>query len=301
MTQPLRLSDWATGIVRDARFSATDRTDGRVSRALLFAASRRYMLAALRHHDPTAVITTPDLAEMVPNDLGLAVAQDPTSMFFSLHQRLAVQAPPVLFEPGIDPSATIHATATVGSRVRVDAGAVIGAGAIIEDGTWVGEACEIGPQAVVSCTGHYSRTLEGRFVSVRHMGGVRMAVGARVLARAAISRAVFADFTELGAETVISVGAHVGHGCCLGARVVVTGAAQICGFTNIGAGAWIGPGAVIRNLCHVGEGARVEIGAVVASAVPKDGHVSGNFAMPHVEQLHAFRQMRAAARAESSS
>ena len=52
--------------------------------------------------------------------------------------------PPIVFEPGIHPSAVVHPTAKIGKNVYIGPCAVIEEGVEIGDGTVIGAGCYIG-------------------------------------------------------------------------------------------------------------------------------------------------------------
>lgn len=281
-----RLSDLVGDVVRDGSFSQTNFSGSPIVGTLCFVATERYLKEANANPNVTAVITDSRFADKVREDTGLVVAKDPMRTFYELHNELArdhQMAPQMPF--GIAASAVIHPTAVVDEKCLVGENVSIAAGAVIEAYSQLADDVVVGPGAVVGCAGHFFKKFDDGMFRVTHAGGVRLERKAEVLAGAVVSRAVHPDFTVVGEESVVSVRAHVGHGCRIGRRTIVAGSAQISGFTTIGENVWIGPSAVIGNLLTIGDGARIEIGSAVVRNVAPGQRVSGNFAYNHVRHL----------------
>lgn len=276
--------------LRDAAFSRTDFVTAATPQSLAFAGNRKFLDQALGNSHIAALVTTPDLAEEVPPALGLMVCDQPQFEFFKMHNAMADQGMGPDITPGIHASAKIDPSAIVEDGVAIGANAVIEAGAIVRRGTMIAEDVLVGAGALVGVDGHFYKRFDGKLFRVTHAGGVRIERGAQVLSGAIIQKAVHPTFTKIGAETVISPGAHVGHGVEIGDRTIVAGSAQIAGYSIIGNDVWIGPSAVVRNLVNVGDGAKIEIGSVVARAVPAGGHVSSPFAMPHTRTVRRMAE-----------
>lgn len=283
---PYQLDGLVSDVVRDGGFRQTGFSGSAMEGTLCFVVAEQYLKEANANRNVTAVITNGTMADRVRTDVGLAVVADPMRVFYELHNMLAREqgmAPEMTYgvaaSAGIDPSAIVAERCFIGERV------VIGPGAIIEAHSHLADDVVVGPGAIVGCVGHFFKKFGDGMFRVEHTGGVRLEQGVEVLAGAIVSRAVHPDFTVVGEKSVISVGAHVGHGCRIGKRTIVAGRAQISGYTIIGDDVWIGPSAVVGNLRRIGDGARVELGSAVVTDVPGGRHVSGNFAYDHVRRL----------------
>jgi len=293
---PLRLAEVAAAfgdLRRDAAFDRTGFAGDGGGRILCFAADPRFLRHALAQPDTAAVITTPALADRVPEPLGLLVAEDPDIAFWGLHNRLVLDhGMGVSVEEAVDPSAEIHPAALVAPGCRIGAGVRIGAGAIIEAGTVLAEGVHVGAGAQIGCEGLFVRRRPGLILRVEHAGGVEIGPAAVILPGAMIQRDVRPEFTRIGARSVIANRASVSHGARIGDDATVAGGAVICGHVAIGDGVWIGPGAVVRDRAEIGAAARVEIGAVVGGSVGPGERVSGVFAGPHRQMVRLRAKLR---------
>ena len=186
-------------------------------------------------------------------------AADPSRLLYVKDPRLAYAQVGQLFyplpalEPGIDPSAHVHDSATIGAGTQIDAGAVIGRGAEI------GERCHIGGNVVVG-------------------DHVRLGDGCRVGANTSISHALIGN--RVGIETSVTIGSQ-GFGFVPGAkgltrmlqlgRVVIEDDVQIGANCAIDRGATgdtlIGAGTVIDNLVQIAHNVRVGKNCVICAQV----------------------------------
>ena len=271
---------------RDAVFRQTQFANADAVESICYVKTVKYLHEANANAAIAAVITGPDLADQVDPAKGLAIVDDPECAFYELHNRLFLEhgmAPEMTF--GVAPGARVHTTAVVSEKCYIADGAEVGPGAVIEPYSFVGPGVMVGPGAVIGACGHNSKKFDGRMFRVAHAGGVRLEEGAQVLAGAVISKAVHTDMTIVGKGTVVSVRAHIGHGCRTGRNCIIAGGAQISGYTTLGDNVWVGPGAVIGNLLSIGADARIELGSAVVRDVAPGEVVSGNFAYSHVRHV----------------
>lgn len=278
-------------LIRDAEFKQTDFASSVMPKSLCFAAALKYLRSANDNPNISAIVTTPELADAVDADKGVVADEKPEQLFYSLHNRLANEGmgPEIAF--GVDSTAQIHPSAVISPKAYVGPGVTVSAGAVIEDHVHLDEGCWIGPNAVVGASGHFYKRFEGRLVRIEHAGGVWLSRGVQVLSGAIVSKSLHPNFTKVGEESVVSVQAHVGHGCEVGSRTILAGNVQLSGYTIVGDDVWIGPGSVISNLIKIGDGAQIQIGSVVVSDVASKAAVSGNFAESHRKRIleHARR------------
>ncbi|GAB4296019.1 MAG: hypothetical protein Kow0096_13220 [Thiohalomonadaceae bacterium] len=276
-------------IRRDGAFVRTQFANTVQKDSFCFVLGEKYLAQANANPNITCVITNGALADGVASDKGLVLTDRPEEDFYRLHNELFKvhgMAPAMAFGVGktavIEPTATVSDKCSIGEGVYIGHHAVIADYSVIEDGAW------IGPNTVIGADGHFFKRYANTLFKVEHAGGAMIGRNAQILAGAIVSKALHTDFTVVGAGTVVSVQAHVGHGCIIGSNTILAGNVQVSGYTTIGNDAWIGPSAVISNLLHVGDRVRVEIGSVVVKNVPDDGHVSGGFAMEHRKNLREY-------------
>lgn len=276
---------------RDAAFDRTDFATATEGRALAFAADEGYLRRALEAPGVAALIVPPGLERAVPERLGLAVAEDAQLAFYLLHNRLAEAGMGMGLGHEVDASARVHPSAVIEPGCRIGPGVEVGPGAVVMAGTVLGAGAIVGPRAVVGAEGLFSIRRPGRVLKVRHAGGVHVGPEAEIQVKVTVGRAVHPGFTRIGARALVSTGATISHGDCLGEDVTVGGGAVICGFTRVGARSWIGPNATVANLIEIGADARVGIGATVVRSVPAGGRYSGIFARSHAVMQRMSRAL----------
>lgn len=256
--------------------------------------NRKFLAGLVANPKIVMVLTTPQLAEAIPAERGLATAGNPLETFIKFHILLHEQGSywrP--FNSRISPDARIHPRAYVASNnVEIGRGVIVGPNATILERTIVGDECVIGPGVVLGCEGYEPRDLDGRRIIVPHAGGVRLGKRVQIQANSAVSCSVYGGFTEIGDETTTDNFVHIAHNVTIGRRCRLAAAAMIAGSTAIGDDVWIGPNSTVSSGIKIGNRAKVTLGAVVTQDVADDGHVSGNFAIEHKKLLKFISSIR---------
>lgn len=288
-----QLSQLFDSPLRDGTFLWTQFAGTAQENSICFASSERYFKLACGNDAISAIVTTPQLARNAVTSKGLVVVDEPEEVFYRLHNDLiAEHCMRVPIEPGLHPTARIHPTAYVDKYTQVGANVEVAPGAVVMSGSVLKENVVVGPNAVIGGDGHFFKRFGTTLLNIRHAGGVWLEAGVHVLAGAVVSRSLHPDFTRIGANSVVSVKCHVGHGCIIGERTILAGSSQISGYSKIGSDAWIGPGAVVGNLLQIGDRARIEVGSVVVQNVSEGSRVSGNFAISHSANMIDFARSR---------
>jgi UDP-3-O-[3-hydroxymyristoyl] glucosamine N-acyltransferase len=260
---------------------------------LTFAESERFLRLAIKSDQTACVITLPWLADSVPSELGLAIAEDPKLAFRSLHSYLA-QSTDFYWQPfssQISPDAEIHHRAYVAEKnVQIGRGSRICANATILEGSVIGDGVVVYEGSVVGGLGLQTRKSEEVLDDLEHVGSAIVRAGARVLSNSVIARGLFRQATVIGEQVRLGNLAFVSHNVEVGARTIIGHGAVINGNARIGHDAWVGPSAVLSNGITVGDGAEVSLGSVVVKDVGAGKHVSGNFAVDHGAFLRSRRQ-----------
>lgn len=258
---------------------------------LTYASNQGYLELACNNPGVVAVILPEELASRC-RELGKipVISSAPRVDFFEAFSRAVisgaygVNCARSLSDDLLSGAGTfIDENVSVGQRVRIGKNCLILNGSIIEDDVVIHDNVIIGSEGMQTYI-----SPSGGLQNVPHAGGVRIRKGVTLLQGVNISKALYREFTEIGQQSVISIGASIGHGCVLGQRVQVSGGALIGGSTIIGDGAWIGPRALIADGLVIGAAAKVRLGSVVVQNVPDQGDVSGNFALPHSMRLREF-------------
>ena len=271
----LQLSDWAQAagftVWRDASFSQLGLMSSRRPATLVPYFDDTYLAEFRSNPHVTAVMTTERLVASLPDQYGVAVADDPLGAFFRLHRALAadLQYVGLDFPTEIGPGASIHKQAhiaetgvVIGRNVLVEPNAVILAGAVI------GDDVTVQASAIVGSDGHETRALDGDLEQVEHIG--RAVIGDRVVIgyQAMVDRALFLDETVVGESTKIGALSILAHGCHIGRRCRIRSRVTVAGATVVGDDVVMGPSATISNALTIGDGAIVTIGETVTRNVP---------------------------------
>ena len=271
-------------VVRDAEFHNLGLLSHDTPGLLCCYYDPQFAVQCQRNHNIACVITTRALAAAVPERLGLAVADDPMSAFFAIHVRLLAH-PSFYWEDfasEISPDADVHPASYVAPRnVRIGRGVVIEPNATVMERCILGENVILRAGCVVGTEGMQRQRVDGAYKMFPHAGGVLLHDDVEVQANAAVCRAVFKSFTEVGRGAKIGVGASIAHNARIGRDTRVGVGARCSGSCRIGEDVFIGPGAVISNQVRVGDRARISLGSVVVRDVPAGRTVTGSFAVDH--------------------
>lgn len=91
---------------------------------------------------------------------------------------------------------------------------------------------------------------------------------------------------RVGNNSIINVGALVGHDCIIEDDVHVSANVVLGGNVRIGPGAWVGLGAIVKECVTVGESAFIGLGAMISHNVPAHARAIS----PHKREAHILRQ-----------
>ena len=260
--------------------SSPSRADGR---HLVFAENSASLLESTASR-AGAVITSAKLAEELAQAIQkpLLLVAEPRLAFARAAKVLCASS----HREGIDPTASIAATATLGKGIWIGPWAVIESdvvigndtmiesGAIIGSGSRIGRDCRLYPRVVL-----YPETELGNRVIV-HAGAVLGADGFGYVRDNASGeytqfpqqgRLVIEDDVEIGANTTIDRGAleetriargtkldnlvHVGHNVSIGRNVVIAAQTGVSGSSTIGNNAIVGGQVGIADHVEIGPGA----------------------------------------------
>ena len=228
----------------------------------------------------------------------LLISEDPRLAFSRAAHLLR---PKVERNPGVHPSAIVHAGARLGSVV-IDERVVISEGAQIGDGTWlgagcvigrdvrIGESCELHPNvtvypgtrlanrvivhagAVLGSDGFgYARDQKtGRYEKFPQIGRLEIEDDVEIGANATVDRGALV-VTRIGRGTKIDNQVHVGHNVQIGTDVVI--AAQ----TGLSGSAVVEDNVVIGGQVGIADHARIQDGAILGaqSGIPSRKIIRG--------------------------
>lgn len=243
----------------------------------------------------TAVVTCPELTDLVPVEMALATAANPLEAHDAIHRHLA-SIPGKLwvdFDTVVSPSARIHPSAVVPRRnVRIMDHAEILPNAVLGERVVVGAGSRVHSHAVVGAAAYEIVMIGGRQKLRAQTGGTTLGRECEVLSGAVVSNSAFGGATSLGDNVVLDGNVTVSHDTVIGEGTRVGGATWLGGRISVGRNVAIGPGCVVANGLRIGEGAKLSLGAVVTRDVEPGEHVSGNFAISHQRFIEHIRSIR---------
>ena len=270
--KPLRLSaikeyfpDVISGCVGDDKeitgFAATDNYQ---TGDLIFCDDKT-LIEGVNNGNPTAVVTTPELAKQITNDrIGILVSEDVKLAQAFIRQRYDDIDLHQSEWPRIHPSAVIHDTTLIPNSVTIGPGVVIGrnvklgeriviqANSVIEEGVVVGEDsviharvfigrnCQIGkrvrmkPGCVIGADGFgFARDQDKHFHRIPQKGIVVIEDDVVVSSNSTIDRATYNE-TRIARGTKIDALCHVAHNVFLDEDCVLVAQTGIAGSSKFG-------------------------------------------------------------------
>lgn len=282
-------------VVRDGRFEVTGKLSTPLNGLCVPLRSANYADEVNANPRITAVITRPDIVDMLDERLAVAVADQPDAAHSEIHGKLCEQHSAQLRDQAnqIDATAEIDPAAHIaGHGVKIGPRVWIGPNVTVAPGVTIEEDCVLHAGVALGIPGFNVGIVGGRQRVMPQLGGVRLKTGVELLANVCIARAVFGGETTLGEETVADSLVYIAHDVQIGRRVQLCALVNILGRTIIGDGAYIGPSAVVKNGLVIGDRAKISIGAVVTQDVAPGNVVTGNFALPHDRFLDHIRSIR---------
>ena len=273
---------------------------------LTFVANARYLpqLASTR---ASAVILGGTNGSGAPQCAVLRT-DDPYSAFARAVSLFApTPAPPI----GIDPLASVAATATVaadasiGPFVAIGDGASIGARTIVYPNVVVGPGARIGDDCVLRAhvsirervvvgsrvTLHdgvvlgsdgfgFARQKDGTHLKIPQTADVVVEDDVEIGANSTVDRPAVGE-TRIGAGTKIDNLVHIAHGVAIGRRVLLAAQVGIAGSTIVDDDVMMAGQSGVTGHVRVGKGAIVGAKSAVLQSVDDGAFVTGHPAMPH--------------------
>lgn len=273
--------------------SLAEATPGEIT----FFGNPRYM-PQLRKTRASAVLVPVDFSEPIsPAQIRVG---NPTAAFEQIVLRFAPQ--PILFAPGVHPSAVISRNVVLGKRVSVQPYAVIEPGATIGDDTvigansyvghetTIGAGCMIYPHvtirersviganvilhsgAVIGADGFGFEVAQGPHKKVAQIGIVQIDDDVEIGAHTTIDRARFGrTWIKHGAK--IDNHVHIAHNVIVGMHSMIAAQTGIAGSSRVGDHVMIGGQVGITGHVEVGDRNMIAARTGVSKNLPADGGV----------------------------
>jgi|GEM_PF-837202 UDP-3-O-[3-hydroxymyristoyl] glucosamine N-acyltransferase len=275
-------------IFRDSQFAVTHYATSNLKNTLCFVENEGYLLKANKNDNISCIITFEKFKEDVNANKGLIISESPKMTFFNIHNQLFEKYSYKDAESVIHENAEIHPTAVIGNGVQIGEGTKIGAYSVIEDGSIIGNNVLVESHVVIGGRGMHNTKIEGRFIKVKDLGNVIIEDDCEILSHAVVQKPYFYHSTIIGADSRISVGCNIGHGCNIGPSTIIAGHSVIAGYCNLGKGVWVGPNSTIAHMTEIGNFSSVILGSVLIENVGIGAYVSGNFALDHATNIKKY-------------
>lgn len=268
--------------------SLAEATSGEIS----FFANRKY-IGLLRKTRASAIFVPPDFAEP------LAAAQvrvsNPTKAFEQVVLKFAPQ--PIVFAPGIHPSAVVGSNVHLGERVSIQPHAVIedgseigddtiiGAGSYIGRETTIGSSCLIYPLAtirertrigsrviihsgaVIGADGFGFEMVNGRQQKIQQLGIVHIDDDVEIGANTTVDRARFGR-TWIQQGVKIDNLVQIAHNVIIGKNSVIVAQTGISGSTRVGERVTMAGQVGIVGHVEIADGSVIAAQSGVSKSVP---------------------------------
>ena len=281
-------------VLRDCAMSTIGKIPSDLENRVVPCGTSSHITEAQQLIGISGIITTPELAKLVPEALGLAVSKKPQASAYLLHEYLCA-TPNFLwadFVSRVDPTANVHSGAVIAEQnVVVGAGTTIMAGAVVCERVVIGANCVVSPGVVLGCDAFEVDLNRNPRVVLRQAGGVLLEDNVEIQANSTIARATFGGFTTIGAETKIDCQVYVAHDCKVGQRVQIAGNTSLLGRVAVGDETFIGPNCSISNGVTIGDNSVITIGSIVIRDVDAATRVTGNFAVLHEKWIKFVKSL----------
>lgn len=266
-----------TGIVRDGHVESAGTLYSHHPSQIVYLTRKSDIPKVLQNPSISCVIVPPDLLSGIPENIGIASAEDPRHAFFILVSRLShdpqFALPP--FANRISRSAKIHPSATIapgsvaiGKDVIIEKNVVIHEQSILDEGSIVRSNSIIGDDKYLP-----------KVPGIRCSGGVHLHQEADIHANTRISRAFFRGYTEIGEQTKIDNLDAVGQGTVIGRRCLICAGVTLGESVRMGDDIWIGPNVTVESQVSVGNNVYITLGSTVRHDIEDDKVVKDNFAI----------------------
>ncbi len=248
--------------------------------------SKEHLYKALENPCIVGIVMQPDLCNfLLPSEKLIIIAND-ANLFFQKFYDFTLQNTHPPITRCIADSADIHPTAIIDEFVQIGERVVIGPYAVIRENTIIGDDSFIGSHAVLGEQGTSSRLVDGKRIRFKHLGGVKIGARCHVGAHSTLAKGDFYEhYTELEDDVFLAFHCSIGHGAIIGKATATSTGITVGGYTHIAPNAWIGLSAIISDSIEIGEDVSIKIGSVVVSNLDDKAQVSGNFAIPHQQNL----------------
>lgn len=246
------------------------------------------------------------------------VCDDPDAAFVRVMEMFL---PPIPRPAGIDPTASVSASAVlgegcalghhvvIGERTQIGANCIFHSGVFIGPDVTIGDHCEFFPNVVIrerisigsrviihagsvlGSDGFGYRWDGKKHSKVPQIGRVIIEDDVEIGSCTCIDRAKTGT-TRIGKGTKIDNLVQIGHNVQVGRHCIIAGFVGLAGSVKLGTGVVMGGQSAVRDHVSVGDGVMVAGSSVVWNDVPAGTMVSGTPALPHRQSLREHAALR---------
>lgn len=282
-------------LFRDGYFSSLGLNISEVNEELLSFIESEKFLSNLSA-SISCVITTREMANKIPENIGVIISKVPRIDFFNLHNKLIGNENYKRedFDTKIGENCIISPKAIISNKnVKIGNNVVIEEYVIIRENTTIKDNCIIRANSVIGGEGYEFKRYDNKTIGVSHIGGVIIKENAEIQYSSCIDKAIYPwDNTIIGEYSRIDNLVQISHAVKVGKRCFITAKTTIGGRTIIGDNCWFGLGATVSNGLVIGNNSSVSLGAVVTKSLADNSKVSGNFAIDHEKFIEFIKSIR---------
>ena len=174
--------------------------------------------------------------------------------------------------------------AYVGAHARIGARTVLHPHAMVLDECVIGDDCVLQAGCIVGGDGFGFVRIGAEQIKIPQIGNVVVGDNVEIGAGTAIDRAVTGS-TVIGAGTKIDNQVQIAHNVQIGEDSTICAQTGIAGSTRVGARVTMGGQVGVVGHIEIGEGSLIGAGSKVIGSLAPNSFVSGDYALPHRENL----------------
>lgn len=244
----------------------------------------------------SCVITTKEMAEKIPEHLGVIISKVPRIDFFNLHNILVsnIEYKREEYETEIGENCSIASTVIISSKnVTIGNNVIIEDYVVIRDNTIIKDNAIIRAHAIIGGEGFEFKRYGNKTMGVKHVGGTIIEENCEIQYGTTVDKAIYPwDNTIVGEYSKIDNLVQISHAVKIGKRNFIASKTTIGGRTIIGDDCWFGLCATVSNGLVIGNNSSISLGAVVTRSLEDGSKVSGNFAIDHSKFINFIKSIR---------
>ncbi len=278
-------------------------TDAGVSH-ISFLSNSKFRTQAAESKAAALILSPNDDATVAASYQGARIVATNPYVYFARAAQYFESLTAFVPAPGIDPtasvaaSAQVDATAHVGPHVTIQDGAIVKAGAVIDAGCFIGRdavigegthffanvtfhaRCQIGARgilhsgAVIGTDGFGFANEGGVYIKIPQTGRVLIGDDVDIGANTTVDRGALADtIIEDGVKLDNQI--QIGHNCHIGAHTAMAGCVGVAGSAKIGKYCTFGGAAMVLGHLTIADHVHISSGSMVSRSILEPGQYTG--------------------------